>query len=32
MDLALQTQSLDQRKIKVRISFDSLIIITRAKN
>lgn len=31
MDLALQTQSLAERKIKVRTSFDSPIIITRAK-
>lgn len=32
MALALQTQSLAERKIKVRTSFDSPIIITRAKN
>lgn len=31
MDLALQTQSLAERKIKVRTSFDSPIIITGAK-
>lgn len=31
MDLALQTLSLDERKIKVSTSFDSPIMITRAK-